>query len=140
RTPPAPSVDDSKVPHTTLPASDPNYAAAERGRYLAKTACMNCHTEEVSSNGKVAPDVPNLDKAFAGGKQYTFIRGAAPNTSANITPDTTGIGDWSIDDIVAAIKTNTEKGTGRTFCNTHPGGPDRLGAMADADARDIATY
>jgi mono/diheme cytochrome c family protein len=139
--PPAPPVDESKVPHTTLPSSDPNYAAAERGRYLAKTACMNCHTEEVSSDGKVAPDVPNLTKAFAGGKTYTFIRGAAANTSVNITPDmTTGIGSWSIADIVAALKTNTEKGTGRTFCNTHPGGPDRFGKMTDADMTDIATY
>jgi mono/diheme cytochrome c family protein len=138
--PPAPAVDDSKVPHTTLPASDPNYASAERGRYLAKTACLNCHTEEVSSDGKVAPDVPELTKAFGGGKKYTFIRGAAPNVSANITPDATGLATWSVADIVAALKTNTEKGTGRTFCNTHPGGPNRLGAMTDADLTDIANY
>ena len=43
-------------------------------------------------------------------------------------------------DIVAALKTNTEKGTGRVFCNTHPGGPDRFGKMADGDLTDIATY
>ena len=35
--PPAPSVDDSEVPHTTLPTTDPNYDSAERGRYLAKS-------------------------------------------------------------------------------------------------------
>jgi len=138
--PPAPAVDDTKIPHTTLPSSDPGYAAAERGRYLAKTACLNCHTAEFSHDGKVAPDVPDLTKAFAGGKKYTFIRGAAPNTSANITPDATGLATWSVADIVAAIKTNTEKGTGRTFCNTHPGGPDRFGKMADGDLTDIATY
>lgn len=138
--PPAPPVDDTKVPHTTLPSSDPNFASAERGRYLAKTACLNCHTEEVSSDGKVAPDVPQLTKAFGGGKKYTFIRGAAPNTSANITPDATGLATWSVADIVAALKTNTEKGTGRMFCNTHPGGPNRLGAMTDADLTDIANY
>jgi mono/diheme cytochrome c family protein len=138
--PPAPLVDDSKVPHTTLAATDPDYAAAERGRYLAKVACLNCHTEEVKHDEKIAPDVPNLDKAFAGGKQYTFIRGAAPNTSVNLTPDASGLAGWTVDDIVSAIKTNTERGTGRTLCNTHPGGPDRLGAMMDADVRDLATY
>ena len=50
---PAPAVKDADVPHTTLPATDPGYAAAERGRYLAKVACMNCHTQEATENGKI---------------------------------------------------------------------------------------
>ena len=54
--------------------------------------------------------------------------------------DPTGLATWSIDDIVAALKTNTEKGTARVFCNTHPGGPELLGKMTDADVRDIASY
>ncbi len=132
--PPAPAVDGTKVPHTTLAAADPLFAAAERGRYLATVACLNCHTEQPS------PDVPDLTKAFAGGKKYTFVRGAPEHTSVNITPDVTGLGALSIDDIVTALKTNTEKGTGRVFCNTHPGGPELLGKMTDADVRDIATY
>jgi mono/diheme cytochrome c family protein len=138
--PPAPPVDDANVPHTTLATSDPNFAAAERGRYIAKTACLNCHTEELSHDGKVAPDVPNLSKAFAGGKKYTFIRGAAQHTSVNLTPDATGLASWSVADIAAALKSNTEKGTGRALCNTHPGGAERLGKMSDADMTDVATY
>jgi mono/diheme cytochrome c family protein len=132
--PPAPAVDETKVPHATLAASAPEFAASERGRYLAAAACLNCHTEQLSA------DVPDLSKAFAGGKQYTFIRGAAVQTSVNITPDATGLAGWSVDDIVAALKTDTEKGTGRTLCNTHPGGPNLLGGLTDSDARDIATY
>ncbi len=132
--PPAPPVDGSKVPHTTLAAADPDFAAAERGRYLASVACLNCHTEQLSA------DVPNLSKAFAGGKKYTFIRGAAEHTSVNITPDATGLASWTVDDIVNALKTNTEKGTGRTFCNTHPGGAELFGKMTASDMRDIATY
>jgi cytochrome c553 len=131
---PAPSVNDSDVPHTTLASSDPAYAAAERGRYIAKTACMNCHTEELMAG------VPNVKKAFGGGKKYTFIRGAAEQTSVNITPDATGLATWSIDDIAKTIKTNLEKTTGRELCSTHPGGPDRLGAMTDSDIQDLATY
>jgi mono/diheme cytochrome c family protein len=132
--PPAPPVTESGIPHTTLPPSDPEYAAAERGRYIASTACLNCHTDQISA------DVPDLSKAFGGGKKYTFIRGAPVQTSTNLTPDTTGLAGWSIDDIATAIKTNTEKGTNRQFCNTHPGGPDRLGKMTDADLRDLAAY
>jgi mono/diheme cytochrome c family protein len=132
--PPVPSVEDGKIPHTTLPKTDPGYAAAERGRYIAKTACLNCHTEELSHG------VPDLSKAFAGGKKYTFVRNAPEHTSTNLTPHASGLATWSIDDIVSAIKTNKEKGTGRVFCNTHPGGPERLGKMTDADARDVATY
>jgi mono/diheme cytochrome c family protein len=132
--PPVASIDDAKVPHTTLPKTDPGYAAAERGRYIAKVACMNCHTEELSYG------IPDFSKPFAGGKKYTFIRGAPVHTSTNLTPHASGLASWSIDDIVSAIKTNKEKGTGREFCNTHPGGADRLGKMNDADLRDLATY
>jgi mono/diheme cytochrome c family protein len=139
--PPAQLVDASKVPHATLKSTDADYAAAERGRYLASVACLNCHTEEVVlPNGMRDHDVPNLDKAFGGGKQYTFEHLQPLNTSVNLTPDATGLKDWSIDDIVNALKTNTEKGTGRTFCSTHPGQADRLGMMKESDMRDIATY
>jgi mono/diheme cytochrome c family protein len=137
---PAPPVDESKVPHTTLATTDPDYAAAERGRYLAMTGCLNCHTEEVQRDAKIMPDVPNLDKAFAGGKKYTFIRGAMPNTSVNLTPDATGLKDWSVADIVTALKTNKPKGSDKEFCRTHPGGPDHIGGMTDGDIMDIATY
>jgi mono/diheme cytochrome c family protein len=132
--PPAPPIADSVVPHTTLRSDDPDFAAAERGRYLAAVACLNCHTDTLG------PDVPNLEKAFAGGKRYTFIRGAPLNTSVNLTPDPSGLADWSVEDIIASLKTNTEKGTGRTLCSTHPGGTELLGGMTDGDLRDIATY
>ena len=133
--PPAPPVDNAKIPHTTLPATDPGFAAAERGRYLASVACLNCHTPQL------AEDVPDLSKAFAGGKKYTFIKGAKENTSTNITPDmATGIGALSVDDIKAELKSNTQKGTGKTFCSTHPGGAEQFGKMTDGDLTDIATY
>jgi mono/diheme cytochrome c family protein len=132
--PPAPPVHDEDIPHTTLASGDPSFASAERGRYLAKMACMNCHTEELSAG------VPDLDKAFAGGKVYTFIRGAPPHTSVNLTPAVSGLADWSVADIVGALQNDTEKGTGRTLCNTHPGASDRLGAMHPADMLDIANY
>jgi mono/diheme cytochrome c family protein len=131
---PAPPLDATKVPHTTLASSDADFAAAERGRYIAATACLSCHTPQISD------DVPDLTKAFGGGKTYTFIRGASPQTSTNLTPDATGLAGWSVDDIVAALTSTTEKGPGRAFCNTHPGGPDAIGGMTDGDLRDVAVY
>jgi len=132
--PPVQLANDDDIPHTTLSSDDPDYAAAERGRYLGKMACLYCHTEELSAG------VPNMKKAFAGGKTYTFIRGSSPNTSTNITPAKSGLKTWSVDDIVASILSNTEKGTGRALCSTHPGGPDRLGGMTSDDAHDLAVY
>lgn len=132
--PPVELADDAAIPHTTLAADDPDYEAAERGRYLAKTGCLYCHTEELSSG------VPDMSKAFAGGKTYTFIRGDAPNTSVNITPDATGLGSATVEQIVASLKNNTSVATGAALCNTHPGGADRIGGMTDDDLRDIAVY
>ncbi len=134
QSPPAPPVAYANVPHTTLAATDPAYASAERGRYLATVACLNCHTPQL------ADDVPDLARAFAGGKRYTLIRGAPLHTSTNLTPHATGLAGWTIDDIVTAIRAGTERGTGRALCNSHPATAGYYGGMNDADARDIATY
>ncbi len=132
--PPVQLANDDEIPHTTLAADDPDFAAAERGRYLGKVACLYCHTEELSAG------VPDMTKAYGGGKTYTFIRGSKPNTSTNLTPDKTGLAAWSVDDIVTALASNTEKDTGRELCSTHPGGPERLGKMTDDDRHDLAVY
>ena len=132
--PPAPQVDETAIPHAALAADDPDFEASERGRYLASVACMYCHTPQITD------DVPDLTKAFAGGKQYTFIRGAALNTSVNITPDVdTGIGTWSVDDIVQTLQDDTDD-TGRALCGTHPGKPEYLGGMTADDMHDVAVY
>ena len=46
----------------------------------------------------------------------------------------------TLDDIVNALKTNTQIGTGTPLCGTHPGGFDRIDGMTDDDLRDIAVY
>lgn len=137
--PPPPPLKDAEIPHTTLSSSDPNYAAAERGRYLAAVACVQCHTPAT------APGIPDLSKAFAGGRVYQVrvdSNSAKPMsfTSTNLTPDATGLAGWSVDDIVQSMKTNTEKGTHRSLCVTMPGGPGRMGDLTDGDLTDIATY
>jgi mono/diheme cytochrome c family protein len=132
--PPATPIDEAKIPHTTLDKADPNYASAERGRYLATIACVNCHTPETS------PGIPDLSKAFAGGRTYKSRSDTGTSTSTNLTPDATGLATWGVADIVQSIKTNTEMGTGRALCSTMPGGPGRMGDLVDGDLMDLANY
>jgi hypothetical protein len=77
---------------------------------------------------------------FAGGEEFPIGLPVTP-ISANLTSDaTTGLGDWSIDQVVAAIKQGTDA-DGEGICPPMPSGP--MGAFAgltDADARDMAHY
>lgn len=132
--PETPKLDDAQIPHTTLPAGDPDYQSAEKGRYLAIVACLTCHTPES------APGVPDLSKAFAGGKSIRRVGDSVTYTSTNITPDATGIAGWSALDIGQAVKTNTEKSSARKLCPPMPGGPGRMGDMEQADLLDIGRY
>ncbi len=129
---PAAAVNGSKIPKTTLAKTDPDYASAERGRYLASIACVNCHTPEVS------PGIPDFSQSFAGGRTYRSRSDVGYSTSTNLTPDATGLAGWSVDDIVQSIKTNTEKGTGRKLCDTMPGGPGRMGTSPTPTSRTSA--
>jgi mono/diheme cytochrome c family protein len=68
-----------------------------RGEYLAKAAdCTACHT------------VPGSGKAFAGGVPFKLPFGTI--YSSNITADeTNGIGSWSDDDFVRAVRDGVRK-------------------------------
>ena len=102
------------------------------GRYLVETVagCGNCHTPHLP-DGTLDPD-----KAFAGAfviKEPVFTAYAR-----NITPDMeTGIGSWSVDDIVKAIREGVRP-DGRVL------GPPMsfifYRYMSDTDAYAIATY
>jgi mono/diheme cytochrome c family protein len=73
--------------------SDPqDFTQVEKGRYLATAAdCTGCHT------------VPGSHRTFAGGRPIETPFGNI--ASPNITPDRdTGIGAWSDDEFVAAVR------------------------------------
>jgi mono/diheme cytochrome c family protein len=76
-------------------------ALYERGAYVAAVAgCAACHTA-VDAQG-----APETGKAFAGGVEGRGEGGTGLWRSANITPDqTTGIGTWTAEEIVRAIRT-----------------------------------
>lgn len=124
---------------TLIPMPMPDYAeqeAALRGRYLATQACMGCHTRHLD------PDPQWLDytKLFAGGEEFDV---GLPTIAfaGNITSDIeTGIGDWSVEDIVEVIREGTDK-SGDGICppmGVGPMGP--FGGLTDQDAFDIGHY
>jgi len=71
----------------------------ERGAYLvnAVAVCGNCHTPHDAAN------TPILGMELAGGREFDIEAGHI--VGSNITPDReTGIGDWSVGQIVYALR------------------------------------
>ena len=129
----APAQDLTAIPHTTLAPSDPQYAAAERGRYLANLGCLHCHTPD-------GPPPLGLDaaRAYAGGR--LLANGPRSIPSANLTPDATGLAGWTLTELIATLKSDLEKGTGAKLCPPMPGGPSGFGGLLDGDLRDLAAF
>ena len=103
----------------------------ERGSYLMNSivACGNCHTPH-------SPDGPVLGKELAG--QLVVETETFTAYAPNITPDTeTGIGSWSDDEIIAAIR------DGRRPDGTTIGPPmpfELYRDISDRDVRAIVAY
>jgi mono/diheme cytochrome c family protein len=103
----------------------------ERGRYLMQgiVACGNCHTPQT-------PQGPAPGMEMAGGMPLEVEDFTA--YPSNITPDPeTGIGAWSDDEIIAAIR------EGRRRDGSLIGPPMPIGlyrAMSDRDVRAIVAY
>ncbi len=130
--------DEAPVPKTevsVVAAVEPVLDGADQlthGRYLVETVagCGNCHT----------PHLPDLSldpsKKFSGA--FVIKEPVFEAHAANITPDLeTGIGSWSEDDIVHAIR-NGQRPDGKYL-----GPPMSFGwyrGMSDTDVHAIAAY
>ena len=131
------------APAASAPAAAPATAAnaepvkdgpdkLEHGRYLVETVagCGNCHTPHLP-DGTLDPS-----KKFAGA--FVIKEPVFEAYARNITPDMeTGIGSWSEDDIVNAIR-NAQRPDGKYL-----GPPMSFGwyrNMSDTDAHAIAAY
>lgn len=137
---PSPVVDESIIPHTTLAADDPDYAAAERGRYLAGRIgiCMECHTEH---NPPGPGPVLREDRLFAGGEAFPAALLGLPVPpfpeaifTRNLTPDETGIQGWTALQVARALLDGVDI-EGNGFCPPMP----RF-AMTEEDRLAIGTY
>ena len=115
------------VPSAT--AADEEMVA--RGRYLASTTCMECHTQ------RVAGDPYHLDRAklFAGGEEFEGPWGEV--YARNITSDReTGIGSWTEEDIKRAITQGISKDGTKLLVMPW----ELFRGLADEDVSAIAAY
>jgi mono/diheme cytochrome c family protein len=107
--------------------------ALERGKYLAEVlVCGECHTPGALL-GK--PDTANP----LGGAEVGYeIPGLGVFYGANLTPDMeTGLGTWSMEQIVAAIRTGVRP-DGRILSAAMPW--RSFAGLTDADAAAVAVY
>lgn len=105
----------------------------EQGAYMAKVMdCHGCHT-----TGALAGQ-PQADKHLAGSDIGFEIPGLGIFYPPNLTPDSaTGLGAWSEDDIVTAIRTGVRP-DGRQLAPVMPW--MSYATLTDDDARAIAAY
>jgi mono/diheme cytochrome c family protein len=104
----------------------------ERGAYLARIMdCGGCHTPGVFV-GK-----PDHGRALGGSEIGFQIPGLGIFYPPNLTPDATGLGAWSEDDIIAAVRTGIRP-DGRVLAPVMPW--HSYGALTDEDAGALAGY
>ena len=104
-----------------------------RGQYLvAITTCSDCHTPGVFAGD---PDPTR----FLGGSDTAFeVPGVGAFVGDNITPDPeTGIGNWSIEQIVTTLQTEERPDGSLLPPGMHPKGYRRI---SKEDLTAIATY
>jgi cytochrome c553 len=131
----------------------------ERGRYLVSTsACHDCHTPWKLGQKGPEPDMtrmlsghpasidvpaaPPASQAWPTSASGTMTAWAGPwgtSFTANLTPDkATGLGAWTKDEFIAALRTGRHQGRGREILPPMPW--PVYGQMTDADLEAIFAY
>lgn len=108
-------------------------AELERGRYLVSIGgCNDCHTPGYFF-GK-----PDMTRYLGGSDVGFHIPDLGIFVAPNLTPDKeTGLGDWSIEQIVAALQTGTRP-DGRVLAPIMPW--RAFAGLTPEDARAIAAF
>jgi mono/diheme cytochrome c family protein len=130
-----------------------------RGKYLVDImGCHDCHTpmkigpkgpepdtaRALSGHPADAPMPPNADvpPGYLAmiGMSFTSFKGPwGTSFTRNLTPDKeTGLGDWTVDEFIATMKTGRERGKGRPVLPPMP--VQNLRHLSDADIRAVFTY
>lgn len=118
------------------PASQETTAAPEdsiaRGRYLVEVVgCNDCHTPGYLFG---APDTTRM----LSGSEVGWQTPLGTAYARNLTPDSTGLGAWTSDQIVTAIRTGQRPNGDHILMPPMPW-PD-LAHLTDKDAYAIAAY
>ena len=108
-------------------------SSVERGKYLVTVAgCSDCHTPGTFLGH------PDMDRYLGGSDVGFAIPGLGVFAGSNLTPDKeTGIGNWSIQEIVTAITTG-KRPDGRGLAPIMPS--EAFSHLTSADAEAIAAY
>lgn len=131
-----------------------------RGKYLVDImGCHDCHTPmKMGPKGPewdmtralsghpeelVMPPAPALPPgpwvASIGATFTAFASPAGTVFTRNLTPDKeTGLGDWTVEEFIATMKTGRERGKGRPVMPPMP--IQNLAAMTDSDIRALFAY
>ncbi|MCV9388575.1 c-type cytochrome [Reichenbachiella ulvae] len=89
------------MPTEVIPMPD-TADQVQLGKYLAyNLECFSCHSADFKTNDFMNPD--QSKGYFGGGNQTLNLKGQIVAT-ANLTPHETGIGNWSQEDFVKAVK------------------------------------
>ena len=131
----------------------------ERGRYLVTImVCNDCHTPFTMTERGPAPDMsrmlsghpeqirvtapPKLEGPWISATSQTNTAWAGPwgvSFTANLTPDPeTGLGKWTVETFIAALRTGRHEGQGRPILPPMP--YPFIGQATDADLRAIFAY
>jgi hypothetical protein len=143
----------------TLTPSHASTSLVERGKYLVTTsACHDCHTPWTMGANGPEPDMTralsghpaNVDvpappattpewPTLAGATMTSWAGPWGVSFTANLTSDKeTGIGAWTVDEFVGALRTGRHQGKGRQILPPMPW--PVYGQMTDQDLRAIFAY
>jgi len=105
---------------------------AERGKYLAAIMdCSGCHSGSLPEGG------PDPARYLTGADIGFELPGLGIFWPPNLTSDPTGLGAWSDDEIVTAIRTGVRP-DGRTLAPIMPW--HSYAALTDEDAQNLVTF
>src|SRR5688572_10994387 len=99
-------ITEAEAVAVTATAPGTSQASADRGRYLANFACVDCHTE---LNPPGSPRPINFSKAFQGDRDFDLGPPFGTVYSQNLTPHATGLAGWTVADIVRVLREGKDK-------------------------------
>ena len=140
-------------------ASSAKTSQIARGKYLVDImGCHDCHTPmKLGPNGPewdmtralsghpealVMPEAPRQQEPWLASMAMTMTAWSGPwgtSFTRNLTPDKeTGLGDWTVEEFIATMKTGRERGKGRPVLPPMP--VQNLAALTDSDIRALFAY
>ncbi|ALI98969.1 c-type cytochrome [Rufibacter tibetensis] len=148
----------------TQPTALNQQALKERGEYLVTIGgCSDCHSPKLAPSDKIPPMTADPDRFLSGHPASAKLPPISPGSgqngwvmfnmdntaavgpwgtsfSANLTPDPTGIGNWTLDNFKKALREGKYKGMDNTRPLLPPMPWPHYSKMKNEDLEAIFTY